>query len=345
MNLTFITDEKRLLQDISRREFIAVNTESTKFDKPTDNFREPPPAVVATVASVVAKSVSEEAVRPAVSESNCTEEQMHVLADHNADKKKPAVGANSTSTTLSDQLRSSVVTYYGNTASSPAMTTYVRDPARLSQADSQTISKPLSAGRESHSCISSGSTEAQTSVYEANVHKPVKEDVPVIITEESSEDAVFEPSTSEDIIALQHEIFNFKLASLKLASLRMLYRVLLTNKYAEMLLVPKSDLRAESSKALPDGTVVRRDDDMKSVLRTIMKQMVKLGTAPSPFRRLVSLVELERAQNVLYQIMIQAQSDSQANLSQYEGKYLVLLQCLKFSVFKISLGEVGFLQL
>lgn len=317
MNLTFITDEKRLLQDISCREFISVSSEATKFDKPTDNFRETP-TVVATTASALSKSVNEETAKPVASESSSAEDQVLVLADHNADKKKPVIGASSTSTALSDQLRSSVVTYYGSTTTGSTMTPYVRDSTRLNQTDAPTIPKPLSAGRESHSCLSSGSSEIQTSVYEAGVHKPLKEDVPVIITEESSEDAVFEPSTNEDIIALQHEIFNFKLASLKLAALRMLYRVLLTNKYAEMLLVPKSDLRAESSKALPDGTVVRRDDDMKSVLRTIMKQMVKLGTTPSPFRRLVSLVELERAQNVLYQIMIQAQSDSQANLSQYE---------------------------
>lgn len=97
MNLTFITDEKRLLQDISCREFISVSSEATKFDKPTDNFRETP-TVVATTASALSKSVNEETAKPVASESSSAEDQVLVLADHNADKKKPVIGASSTST-------------------------------------------------------------------------------------------------------------------------------------------------------------------------------------------------------------------------------------------------------
>ncbi|KAK3097022.1 hypothetical protein FSP39_005665 [Pinctada imbricata] len=79
-----------------------------------------------------------------------------------------------------------------------------------------------------------------------------------------------------------------------------LHSIILTNKFTEMLLVPKSDLMADRSKALIDGTVVRRDEDFKCVLRTLLKKMVTLALASSSLMRIFSVSELERAQSILY---------------------------------------------
>uniref|UniRef100_A0A0L8HTX3 HECT-type E3 ubiquitin transferase n=1 Tax=Octopus bimaculoides TaxID=37653 RepID=A0A0L8HTX3_OCTBM len=328
MKLTLISDEKHSLQLSRHQEYGSLNGGQKKPGKTTDELQDSNPMEESSVdpvaaAVTTAKSPPDDPAQVTDQEQQITEENSRQRpTDHNADKKRQCLLLQSINYASfgiplpppPPPLSSSSLRSVPASASTSLMDS--REAMHGSQGD---MSQTVSSSREG-SLPNSSFSDTPSCGTETASQKFGKEESAVsadVITEESSDENVFEVNSTEDN-ALQHELFNFRMASLKLAALRMLYRVLLTNKYTEMLLVPKSDLRAESSKALPDGTVVRRDDDMKGELRAIMKQMVKLATVPSPFRRLVSLVELERAQNVLYQVMIQTQSDNQANLAQYE---------------------------
>lgn len=114
-------------------------------------------------------------------------------------------------------------------------------------------------------------------------------------------------------------IQSIKYASLQVTSLKALFTIVSSNKFSEMLLVPKADLSAQSNKALLDGTVVRKDEDFKCILRSMMKSMIKRAVNPSPFHRVVSLHELERGQSMLHTLAVTAFADEKTQLGEVQG--------------------------
>ncbi|XP_077870271.1 putative E3 ubiquitin-protein ligase HERC1 [Saccoglossus kowalevskii] len=118
---------------------------------------------------------------------------------------------------------------------------------------------------------------------------------------------VMEPWKNEcEISALQS-------AYLQIGALKSLAVIMGCSKFAEMLLVPKADLEEkdptpEETKNDEDGdkSTKSRDenDELKDVMRTVMKQMVKRAVMPSPIKRIVSLMELERAHAILLKMAI-----------------------------------------
>ena len=124
-----------------------------------------------------------------------------------------------------------------------------------------------------------------------------------------------------DLNDLEDELIGLKFASVQLSALRVVYSLLCSPKYGEMLLVPNTDLTADRSKALPDGTVVRKDDDFKRVLQEFMKKMVAIATNPSPFKRVVSFEELDRVHWMLLKIVYNVRAESKTNLPQLRGRY------------------------
>ena len=125
-----------------------------------------------------------------------------------------------------------------------------------------------------------------------------------------------------DVNELQNELIGLKFASVQLSALKVVYSILNCPKYGEMLLVPNTDLTADHSKALPDGTVVRKDDDFKRVLQEFMKKMVVIATNPSPFKRVVSFEELDRVHWMLLKIVYNVWAESQTSLPQLRGMYI-----------------------
>ena len=123
-----------------------------------------------------------------------------------------------------------------------------------------------------------------------------------------------------DLNDLEDELIGLKFASVQLSALKVVHSILCSPKYGEMLLVPNTDLTADHSKALPDGTVVRKDDDFKKVLQEFMKKMVGIATNPSPFKRVVSLEELDRVHWMLLKIVYSVRAESQTSLPHLRGR-------------------------
>ena len=122
-----------------------------------------------------------------------------------------------------------------------------------------------------------------------------------------------------DMNELQNELTGLKFASVQLSALKVVYSILSCPKYGEMLLVPNTDLTADHSKALPDGTVVRKDDDFKKILQEFMKKMVVIAINLSPFKRMVSFEELDRVHWMLLKTVYNVTAESQTCLPKLRG--------------------------
>ena len=94
-----------------------------------------------------------------------------------------------------------------------------------------------------------------------------------------------------------------------------------------MLLVPRSELTADKKDAadLPPGGSESVGgggvEDMQEVMRAMMKQMVKRAVMPSPIKRTLSQVELERAHSVLYKMALTAKAEDATNIKALQGKH------------------------
>lgn len=120
---------------------------------------------------------------------------------------------------------------------------------------------------------------------------------------------------------LNKEVIAVKFAAIKVAALKTVQCVLASQKYGEMLLVPTSDLVADSSKALTDGTVVRKDEDFKKVICEFMKMLILVATSASPFKRAVGIDELDRTRAMLLKIVRQEQAERRTNLKHLKGQF------------------------
>ena len=122
---------------------------------------------------------------------------------------------------------------------------------------------------------------------------------------------------------LQSEIISIQFASVQITALKAVQCILSSQKYGEMLLVPKSDLVADSSKALADGTVIRKDEDFKNVICNFMRKLIVIAASPSPFRRIIEIDELDRARAMLQKKAVQQQAEGKTNLNKLKGKHVI----------------------
>lgn len=118
---------------------------------------------------------------------------------------------------------------------------------------------------------------------------------------------------------IQNEIIAIQFASVQITALKAVQCILSSQKYGEMLLVPKSDLVADSSKALADGTVIRKDENFKTVICSFMKKLIVIAASPSPFRRIIEIDELDRARAMIQKKAIGQQAEGKTNLSKLKG--------------------------
>lgn len=128
---------------------------------------------------------------------------------------------------------------------------------------------------------------------------------------------------------LEKEMLAIKFAAVQVTALKAVQCVLASQKYGEMLLVPKSDLVADSSKALTDGTVVRKDEDFKKVMCEYMKKLIHVATSASPFKRAVGIDELDRTRAMLQKMVVQEQADRKTNLPSLKGERISMFKADK----------------
>ncbi|KAK7467957.1 hypothetical protein BaRGS_00036800 [Batillaria attramentaria] len=93
-----------------------------------------------------------------------------------------------------------------------------------------------------------------------------------------------------------------KLAAVQLVAVKALSNIISCSRFQELLLVPCATLQSDSSpdKSLLEDLAFHQDEDLKMAVRSVVRHLVHRATLPSPFRRSVSLAELERSFTVLH---------------------------------------------
>lgn len=148
----------------------------------------------------------------------------------------------------------------------------------------------------------------------------MKRDIEVCRPKENSK--LSESTKVSEDERLEKEMLAMKFAAVQVTALKAVQCVLASQKYGEMLLVPKSDLVADSSKALTDGTVVRKDEDFKKVMCEFMKKLIHVATSASPFKRAVGIDELDRTRAMLQKMVVQEQAGRKTNLPSLKGEII-----------------------
>jgi hypothetical protein len=75
-------------------------------------------------------------------------------------------------------------------------------------------------------------------------------------------------------------------------------------------------------KSLLEDLAAQKDEDLKSAVRSIVRQLVHRATLPFPFRRVVSVGELERLFTVLHVDILRTLAEEELGLPAVEGLFL-----------------------
>uniref|UniRef100_A0A8D2ZRX9 HECT-type E3 ubiquitin transferase n=1 Tax=Scophthalmus maximus TaxID=52904 RepID=A0A8D2ZRX9_SCOMX len=116
-------------------------------------------------------------------------------------------------------------------------------------------------------------------------------------------------------VATQSEIHAVQLSYLYLGAMKTLSALLSCSKYAELLLIPKvipdpvpsghnADLNASSSGSAATSPVCQEEVEMRAALQFLMRHMVKRAVMRSPIKRALGLPDLERAQAMIYKLVV-----------------------------------------
>ncbi|XP_053720543.1 probable E3 ubiquitin-protein ligase HERC1 isoform X1 [Synchiropus splendidus] len=117
----------------------------------------------------------------------------------------------------------------------------------------------------------------------------------------------------EPSISTQSEIHAVQLSYLYLGAMKTLSVLLSCSKYAELLLIPKAqpdtngsghnaDLNISANSTSPP--VCPEEAEMRAALQFLMRHMVKRAVMRSPIKRALGLVDLERAQSIIYKLVV-----------------------------------------
>ncbi|ESP05641.1 hypothetical protein LOTGIDRAFT_181433 [Lottia gigantea] len=131
------------------------------------------------------------------------------------------------------------------------------------------------------------------------------------------------PKLKSKLSKEEKENHYLKQMTLQMAAMKSLRVIISSNKFAEMLLVPKSSQsESDATKSLLEGIKDQKDEEIKHSLQAMMKKIVKRSLVSSPFRRIVSLSELERTFNVLQKLSVSSSSDSSLDINELEGRFI-----------------------
>ncbi|XP_071845609.1 probable E3 ubiquitin-protein ligase HERC1 isoform X3 [Apostichopus japonicus] len=175
----------------------------------------------------------------------------------------------------------------------------------------------LSSGSDSH-MTTAGASSSSLATSEGTHHHGNQET-----------ESVSQPGKEQNLqhrssdMGLPAEEESLRVALLQTSALKSLNAIFCCSKYAEMLLVPPVAQKRSKS---PDSSGEKKkkansskdgDKDVEEIgkmMAKIMKQLVQKAVIPSPIRRLVSVLELERAQNML--VKMAAEAPWEADLQQ-----------------------------
>ncbi|KAJ8417270.1 hypothetical protein AAFF_G00284970 [Aldrovandia affinis] len=113
----------------------------------------------------------------------------------------------------------------------------------------------------------------------------------------------------------QSEMRAVQLSYLYLGAMKSLSALLSCSRYAELLLVPKA-LTENGHNADCAGSPVQQEEvEMRAALQFLMRHMVKRAVVRSPIKRALGLADLERAQAMIYKLVVSGLLEEQ-----YGGK-------------------------
>ncbi|KAA0723274.1 putative E3 ubiquitin-protein ligase HERC1 [Triplophysa tibetana] len=113
--------------------------------------------------------------------------------------------------------------------------------------------------------------------------------------------------------AAQVEVHAVQQSFLYLGAMKTLSVLLSCSKYAELLLIPKvmPDSGHNADCASPSVSVCQEEAELRSALQFLMRHMVKRAVMRSPIKRALGLADLERAQAMIYKLVVNSLLDEQ----------------------------------
>uniref|UniRef100_A0A673N4A9 HECT-type E3 ubiquitin transferase n=1 Tax=Sinocyclocheilus rhinocerous TaxID=307959 RepID=A0A673N4A9_9TELE len=117
--------------------------------------------------------------------------------------------------------------------------------------------------------------------------------------------------------AAQMEVHAVQLSYLYLGAMKTLSVLLSCSKYAELLLIPKvtPDSGHNADCASPGVSVCQEEAELRSALQFLMRHMVKRAVMRSPIKRALGLADLERAQAMIYKLVVNSLLEEQEGRS------------------------------
>ncbi|KTF92774.1 hypothetical protein cypCar_00003724 [Cyprinus carpio] len=117
--------------------------------------------------------------------------------------------------------------------------------------------------------------------------------------------------------AAQMEVHAVQLSYLYLGAMKTLSVLLSCSKYAELLLIPKvtPDSGHNADCASPGVSVCQEEAELRSALQFLMRHMVKRAVMRSPIKRALGLADLERAQTMIYKLVVNSLLEEQEGQS------------------------------
>ncbi|KAH0619794.1 hypothetical protein JD844_014057 [Phrynosoma platyrhinos] len=110
--------------------------------------------------------------------------------------------------------------------------------------------------------------------------------------------------TSKNHDVVQSEIRAVQLSYLYLGAMKSLSTLLSCSKYAELLLIPKVLAESGHNSDCASSPIVHEDVEMRTALQFLMRHMVKRAVMRSPIKRALGLADLERAQAMIYKLVV-----------------------------------------
>ncbi|TRY89487.1 hypothetical protein DNTS_016060 [Danionella cerebrum] len=113
------------------------------------------------------------------------------------------------------------------------------------------------------------------------------------------------------------EVHAVQLSCLYLGAMKTLSVLLSCSKYAELLLIPKvmPDSGHNADCASPGTGVCQEEAELRSALQFLMRHMVKRAVMRSPIKRALGLADLERAQAMIYKLVVNSLLEEQEGQS------------------------------
>lgn len=122
----------------------------------------------------------------------------------------------------------------------------------------------------------------------------------------------------------QSEIRAVQLSYINLGAMKSLGVLLSCSKYAELLLIPKVMAENGHNSDCASSPVVHEDVEVRAALQFLMRHMVKRAVMRSPIKRALGLADLERAQAMIYKLVVHGLLEEQFGGRIRQGIYCIL---------------------